>query len=283
MKIIELEFKEFSKVHSIFKKTLHLIFTIDAVLAGNSPGRIWVDQFKDPKSAFLWDKAHCYYFTGNPGNTNFNSAIKELFSETIIPYAIANHRDIYKIEYASIEWEPILDELLKKTPPIKSARVFYGYKNQKKPERSDIPLNDFIIQKIDKQLLNSTIKNVDSIIDEINQCWNSIDEFLTNGFGFCLIHKPTDEDTSVQGWCTGEYFSDSSCGIGIKTFKEYQGRGFATAMASTFVEHCLSVNIRPHWDASASNQVSRRVAEKVGFEKIQNYTVLFGSFTKNDR
>ncbi|MFX0209718.1 MAG: GNAT family N-acetyltransferase [Candidatus Hodarchaeota archaeon] len=282
MQLIELESEEFFKVQSLFYKTKHLSFTIDAVIAGNSPGRVWVDQFKNPQSAFLWDKGHCYYFAGNPGNTKFNSAFKNFFSETIIPYAIANHRDVYKIEYSSIEWEPILEELLKKTLPIKSARVFYAYKNQKILERTDILPNDFIIKKIDKQLLNSSIKYVDFIVEEINQCWNSIDDFLTIGFGFCLIHKPVDKDTSVQGWCTGEYFSEGRCGIGIETASAYQGRGFATAMTLAFVNHCLSVNIRPHWDVSANNHASMRVAEKVGFKKIQDYTVLFGSFIKNN-
>ncbi|MFX0170737.1 MAG: GNAT family N-acetyltransferase [Candidatus Hodarchaeota archaeon] len=283
MQIVELEFEEFFKVQSLFFETKHLSFTIDAVIAGNSPGRVWVDQIKNPQSAFLWDKAHCYYFAGNPGNTKFNSAIKNLFSETIIPYAIANHRDVCKIEYSSIEWEPSLKGLLKNTLPTKRERVFYVYKKEKIQERSDILPNDFIIQKIDEQLLKSTINNVDSIMDEINQCWNSIDDFLTIGFGFCLIHKPTNEDVSVQGWCTGEYFSEGKCGIGIETFSAYQERGFATAMTSAFVDYCLSVNIRPHWDATVNNYASRRVAEKVGFEKIQDYTVLIGSFTKNDR
>ena len=52
-------------------------------------------------------------------------------------------------------------------------------------------------------------------------------------------------------------------------------------MASAFVEYSLSVNIQPHWDASANNEASIRVAKKVGFEKIQDYSVFFGEFTNN--
>jgi len=240
---------------------------------------IWVDDLNEPSVGFLWDRYHCYYIAGTTSNTEFNTALKNLLINKVIPKAIEKNRDIYKIEYSSIQWEPILEVLLKKTLPIKSARVFYAYKKQKIPEWKDIPLNDFTVRKINKQLLNSTIKNVDTIIDEINQCWNSIDDFLNNGFGFCLIHKPVNEETSVQGWCTAEYFSEDKCGIGIETFYTYQRRGFATAMTSAFVKHCLSVNIRPHWDAMANNHASIRVAEKVGFERIQDYTVLFGSFT----
>lgn len=279
MNLIELTFNQFKNVRPLFIGSNHLVFTIDAVIAGNSPGRIWVDDLNEPSVGFLWDGYHCYYIAGTTSNTEFNTALKNLLLNKVIPKAIEKNREIFKLEYSPKEWEPILEVLLKKTLPIKSTRVFYAYKKQKISEWKDIPPNDFIIRKIDEQLLNSTIKNVDTIIDEINQCWNSIDDFLNNGFGFCLIHKPVNEETSVQGWCTGEFFSEGKCGIGIETFYTYQGRGFATAMTSAFVRHCLSVKIRPHWDAMANNHASIRVAEKVGFEKIQDYTVLFGSFT----
>ena len=50
-------------------------------------------------------------------------------------------------------------------------------------------------------------------------------------------------------------------------------------MASAFIEYCLSVNIQPHWDASANNEASIRVAKKVGFNQIQEYSVFLGAFT----
>ncbi|MFX0185423.1 MAG: GNAT family N-acetyltransferase [Candidatus Hodarchaeota archaeon] len=283
MNFIELTFNQFKTVRPLFIQSNHLLFTVDAVIAGSSPGRVWVDQDINPRSVFMWDKAHCYYFAGDTRNTQFNSAIKNLLTKSIIPNTVANQRDIYKIEYSSIEWEPILEELLKKTRPIKRTRVFYAYTKQEIPESKNLLSNDFIIQKIDEELLNSTIKDVNTIIDEINQCWNSIDDFLNTGFGFCLIHKHVNEETSIQGWCTGEYFSNRKCGIGIETFYPHQRQGFATAMASAFVEYSLSLKIQPHWDSFTDNQASIRVAEKVGFKKIQEYTVLFGSFITDDR
>ena len=277
MNITELQSENFGKARPLCNKSEHLRFTIDAVIAGNSPMRIWVDNVNIPRSALLWDGAHCYYLVGDSTNSDFCKAIETFLTESIIPEAIAKNREIFKIEYSSEDWKPIIEDILKDESPIKIPRKFFDLENLLIPQWQDILPSDFSIRRIDRVLLESDVKNVESIIDEINQCWYSIDDFLTIGFGFCLIHREYGKE-EVQGWCTGEYFSKGKCGIGIETFQGYQKRGFATAMASAFIEHCLSVKIKPHWDASANNVGSIRVAEKVGFRKIQDYDVYFGEF-----
>ena len=58
MQIIELKFEDFNKIKSLFTSSKHLRFTIEAVIAGNSPMHVWVDCEETPKSAFLWDQSH---------------------------------------------------------------------------------------------------------------------------------------------------------------------------------------------------------------------------------
>lgn len=279
MQIIELNFDDFHKLQPLFTSSKHLSFTIEAVIAGNSPMCVWVDSEDTPKSAFLWDQSHCYYFGGDAGNRDFCDAVENLLKGTIIPKAISLNREIFKIEYSPEEWEPILKEILGNKTPFKVPRNFFALDTPFIPQWRDLLPSDFNIKTIDRDLLESDIKNSRSIINEINECWHSVEDFLSKGFGFCLVHTPEEEKEEVQGWCTGEYFSDGICGIGIETFQGYRKRGFATAMASAFVEYSLSVNFQPHWDASVNNEASIRVAEKVGFKKIQDYYVFFGAFT----
>ncbi len=279
MNLIELQSKNFDRVRSLCSESEHLRFTIDAVIAGNSPMRIWMDDVSSPRSALMWDGAHCYYLVGDSGNHDFCETIEVFLNESIIPEAIAKNREIFKIEYSSEDWEPIIEDILEDKSPIKSPRKFFDLENLLIPQWQDILPSDFSIRRIDRVLLESDVKNAETIIDEINQCWNSVNDFLMVGFGFCLILNDQVGKEEVEGWCTGEYFSEGKCGIGIETFHDYQRRGFATAMASAFVEYSLSINIQPHWDSSANNKGSIRVAEKVGFRKIQDYHVLFGSFT----
>ncbi|MHA2226779.1 MAG: GNAT family N-acetyltransferase [Candidatus Hodarchaeales archaeon] len=279
MKLIELEFAEFRKISHLFTQTEHLRFTIDAVIAGNTPGRIWVNDSSHPSSVFLWDGFHCYYLVGNSNNEDFNNGFKQLLIKKIAPQAVENNREIFKLEYSSKEWESVIESILKEKKPVKSLRIFLTLSKPLTPKWQETLPSDFNVRKIDKKLLESDVKNVQTIIDEITSCWVSVGAFLERGFGFCLIHEPKKGKEEVQGWCTGEYFSQGKCGIGIHTFPHFQKRGFATAMASAFIEQCFSLNIQPHWDASANNQVSVRVAENVGFEKLHLYNVFMGSFT----
>lgn len=285
MSLIELEANQFSKVYSLFSSSKHLRFTIDAVIAGNSPSRIWVDTPNEPSIVFLWDGFYCYYLTGTPKNKEFNSALKRLLLENIVPEAISKHRTIFKIEYSPNEWESFIEEILKEKLkeklPIQMDRKFFALKRRKTTDWETILPKGFKVRKIDKKLLESGLSNVKSIINEITECWYSVDDFLERGFGFCVIYEHECTEQSIQGWCTCEYLSAGKCGIGIETFPPFQNKGLATAMASAFVESALSNNIQPHWDAGASNYASIRVAKKVGFEKIQDYKTFFGSFTNN--
>jgi len=282
MNLVELEPNQFEKIRSLFHKLQHLTFTLDAVIARNTLMRIWVDSKDDPKSCFMWDKMHCYYFVGQAENENFNKQISKLFDQTIIPQAIRNKSDLYKVESSSKEWEPFLEKLLKKYLPVKRSRVFLTLEEFIPKNMAKFLQKAFEIREIDQKLLESEIANIQSIVDEINVCWDSIESFLKIGFGFCLIVHLDNSKKEIQGWCTGEYFSSKKCGIGIETFSGYRKKGYATAMASAFVEHCLKTNIKPYWDSYSNNYASIRVAEKIGFKKIEDYHVYFGSFINSE-
>lgn len=277
-KIHELKFSQFEKVKTIFSETLHLKFTIDAIIAGNSPGRIWVDDLIFPTASFVWDGYHCYYFGGTTKKVEFNSNIKDLLKTYIIPDVIKRKRDFFNIEYSNKDWEPIIKTMLKEKLPKKRRRVFLALEESKTFDWLVNLPTKFEVRLITKDLLESPIGNVESIINEVTQCWNSLEDFLSNGFGFCIVRGNANKET-IQGWCTGEYFSEDKCGIGIETFREFQSKGLATAMASAFIKYCQKIGIKPHWNADKNNFPSLRVAEKIGFKKIQEYNVLCGSFS----
>lgn len=58
----------------------------------------------------------------------------------------------------------------------------------------------------------------------------------------------------------------------------HRGHGFATLTASAFAGHCAERGVIPHWDAWSDNLPSVAVAEKLGFRKIETYSVFTGSF-----
>ena len=265
--------KEYKKVHSLFTKP-HLNLVIDAVVEGNSPGQIWVDDITNPKTAFMWDKAHCYYLAGSADNGKFNTELKEFILKKIIPQAKANNRLVFKVYYTSKNWESEIESMFLDASLKKRERVLYSFTKSRIPDCKDEITSELCIKPIDKKLIkNCNLENITAVVGEIKSCWNSIDDFLRNGFGFCLI-----QDQVIACWCTAEYVSGNKCGIGIETAKLYRGRGFARLTTCAFVDYCITNNILPHWDSWKDNLPSIAVAEKVGFKKTLEYTVYFGRF-----
>lgn len=266
-----LEQHDYQKVQSLFEGP-HLALVIDAVIAGNSPGSIWVDDVAHPRAALLWDKAHCFYLVGAADNAEFNQTARQLVAEKLLPEAIARHIGIFKVYYTSQDWERHTGIIFENISLAKMERVFYTFGELKiRDWRDEVP-DGFSVRRIDQTLLADTgLKNLEAVIDEIESCWNALGDFLEHGFGFCMVSA--DE---IAGWCTAEYVSGKKCGIGIETVEAHMRRGFATLTACAFVEHCLSNQITPHWDSWKANVPSVAVAEKVGFGKTEEYEVYVG-------
>jgi hypothetical protein len=247
---------------------------IDAVIAGNSPGSVWVDDANQPRAAFLWDKTHSFYLAGIAHNPNFNQWIKRIFTEDITPYAIANHLGIFKGYTSSDAWAQSIETLFAANDLRKLDRVFYRGTTLIIPYwRTRLPAG-FHVSEINEQVVAlSTLENFALVTEEIESCWNRLADFRQRGFGFCAH-----DSERIVCWCTAEYVSGSQCGIGIETIEAYGRRDFATLTASAFVEYCFAQGITPHWDAWATNTPSVRAAEKVGFQKVEDYTISLGKF-----
>src|SRR5207249_1363774 len=82
-----------------------------AVIAGNSPGTIWVDDTGTPKSALIHDKGYCYYLAGEPNNADYDHALESLISGQIAPEAIAAGHPVFKLYYTSTGWESRAEDI----------------------------------------------------------------------------------------------------------------------------------------------------------------------------
>jgi len=255
----------------------HLELLIHAVIAGNTPGQVWVDDADQPRAAFLWDQAHCLYVTGISDNDAFNQAISGVIAEQIAPQV-----DLFKLYYTPEAWEQQIETLLPNVPVRKLDRVLLTLRQPTIDGwRERIPAG-FRVSPSDAALLAQThLTHLDAVIEEIESGWKSLDEFCRKGFGFCML-----EGESVVCWCSAEYFSGSEyvsegrCGIGIETVEGYSGRGLATLTASAFLNYCLERGIAPHWDSWTTNLPSLAVARKVGFQPAEAYTVFLGRFSE---
>jgi RimJ/RimL family protein N-acetyltransferase len=251
---------------------VNLRLVIDAVIAGSSPGSVWVDDADQPRAALLWDHAHCFYLTGIAHNPSFNRWIQRLLMEQIFPEA--RRLNVFKVYYSDPAWEEQIPAIFAPIPLEQWERVHYMLPTPSRLDWHDSIPAGFRVEAISETLLTrADLKHTDSVREEIESGWNSLAGFLQNGFGYCVLN-----DEGIVGWCTAEYVSRDQCGIGIETVEAYGRQGFATLTASAFVDHCAAHSIIPHWDSWKNNLPSVRVAEKLGFQKALDYSVFFGKF-----
>ena len=221
-----------------------------------------------------WDGGRSCYIAGDSENPQVNREFREIFSDEIAQEGRSKELGFFKLYYLPDEWrvraEEIFGRFKERDVP---RRVYWSITSgSSEDHRQSLP-GGLELRQIDAELLESGLVNVDSVKDEILGGWSSLETFLERGFGFTLL-----SESSVICWCTAEYVSEGKCGIGIETIEEYEGKGFATTVASEFVKHSLSLGVEPYWDCWLSNKASIRVAEKVGFEKAYGYNVAIGTF-----
>jgi len=253
----ELPSHQTHRIRSLFDGE-HLALVIDAIVAVNSPAAVWVDDASAPRAAAIWDGAHCVYVAGPAGRV---AAFREVVSQHVGP-AGPGLVKIYATDAAA--HAVFAGHDLKR-----AERVFYragqepmaGWRH-KLPAGLEI---SSITEEFDRL---GALGNFSDVTSEVESCWPSMADFRRAGFGFCAH-----DAGSIVCWCTAEYVSDGRCGIGIETIPPFRSRGLATLTASAFVEHCAAHGITPYWDSWSSNAPSVAVAEKVGFRKIETYSI----------
>jgi RimJ/RimL family protein N-acetyltransferase len=245
------------RVRDLFEPE-HLLLVVDAIVAGNARARIWVDGRTAPRSALIWDGAHCLYFAGS---TDRASQWRELFDREITSRACGLLKAYITDDAADLVFADL--------PLQRRERVLYRRDSSAMPEwRRGVPpgLRISPINERFSELI--TLGNAADVVAEIESMWRSVEDFRRNGFGV-VAH----DAQAILCWCTAEHVSDGKCGIGIETVASHRGLGYATLAASAFVEHCVERGVTPYWDAWTSNAPSLAVAKKVGFRKVESYSV----------
>jgi RimJ/RimL family protein N-acetyltransferase len=100
--------------------------------------------------------------------------------------------------------------------------------------------------------------------------------FLQHRFGFCLQHGQ-----ELVGWCLSEYNHDGQCELGIETLPASQRRGLATATALATMAHAQAQGLTTiGWHCWKRNIPSSNLAQKLGFELVEDYPVWYCRFGK---
>ncbi len=272
MKLIQLPAAGLPAARGLFQGA-HLELVIDGVIAGNSMGRLWADDPAQPRAALLWDGRHCFYL-GGEASSEAACAMNDIFSNVILPEARARGLSVFKAVGSGAGWGAKEGRQVFAPLPVEVfPRVFFGGAPVDAGWRERVP-EGFEVRPIDRALLaRRELGNMAGLVEEIEECWPSVEHFLARGFGMCVLRGE-----EIVSRCTAEYLSPGKCGIGILTEEAWQGKGLAKLAAQAFIEASAARGLVPHWDAWTNNRPSVVVAEKVGFTRLADYQAFFGLY-----
>jgi RimJ/RimL family protein N-acetyltransferase len=250
-----------------------------AVLSGAAEGLVWTDDPARPRAALVHTGSR-YYLAGDPLSPDFNAGLRRLFADTLYPQALADGKEAFVLYYGP-GWEgPVTAEILAGKDPIQDGRQVYELDGAALQEalhpdwQAQIP-DGFTLRRVDAALLEEAhLMNLDEIVEEILSEGTTVEAYLQDRFGFCLV-----KNHEVAAWCFSEYNWKDRCEIGIATVEEYRRQGLAVAVGRALIEHARSQGIaRIGWHCWTSNTPSIATALKLGFRKVQEFPVYFAYY-----
>jgi hypothetical protein len=146
----ELARADYPRVRPLFT-SLPLSLAIDAVIAGNTPARLWADDAARPTTALMWDTGRCYYLAGDPTHPHFNSAVRRWVADQIV------RGPLYaKVLYGSADWETAIPPIFTGVSIARAERVVCALEHRKVPDRAAQPPDGFRMAPLDEPLLRTS-------------------------------------------------------------------------------------------------------------------------------
>lgn len=264
--IHELRRDQYERVGPLFRP-LRWHLASAAVIDGNSPGRVFVDDPARPRTAFMLSPEGCY-LAGDLDNGAFNAAFNRL---VVAERALGEPVSVLCLVVHPEGWGGRLLELLRPHPPVEMKRIHYVCRALCCDWRARLP-QGYSVRRIDRRLLAGPRPVVpDHLTAWMENNWGSVDGFLRDGFGFVTVGRG-----EVVSWSLTDCVSGDRCEIGIRTMPAHRRRGLATVTAAAAVEYALSRGFSlVGWHCPDDNLGSIRTAERVGFERARDYSAYY--------
>jgi hypothetical protein len=249
----ELPPADFDRVRPLFEPIQYHRPAIFTVLEGNQPGRVFVDRVSQPGAVLILSD-FCYF-----GGSSTALDLREDVLGLLEREGMANRHSLLLFPFSS-SWEVALDTMLQPYQPRWYARNTFTlevqrFRQQQAGWQQRIPAG-FALQPLDA----ATALEVGGI----PELWGSVERFLANGFGFCLIDESQPAQPGFASSAQTVFVGDCHAETGVGTREAYQRRGLATSVCCAYIEHCLQAGILPEWGC-VLNEASENLAGKLGF------------------
>ena len=235
------------KVKKFYIKEKYIFPIINSVIDGLQAGKIFVDNIKNPQSAFVLHSFGWSQIFGK-NNPEFLKKLKKyILVDGLYPsLKIRNYTPQNKYFFSNANAQ------------ISERCKFRIYKLDKKKYKIS---KKFKIKKINSD--NCEKVNKDLKIDLFSRFWPSKLSFINNSFGFLIEYE--NSVVSVIYSC-GIY--ENVHEIDVFTHEKFRGKGLARIVSENFINRCLINNIIPNWDCFTNNEGSINLAKSLGYKKF---------------
>jgi hypothetical protein len=238
-----------------------------AVIEGEHPGRLFVDDVKEPASGVIWlGSNNGFILIGNEDNEEFNVKLNHFFKSVIKPDAVKVGLTAFELIGYHSKWNKTIKKVFGENVIGYNQRVYELRKEHYKKKKAPVIEPGYEVIKITSDTYHSPYENIDFLQSKILEFWPSFDRFLNDGIGYMAVYEHKIVSVCFSGVVAGNVH-----GIDIETLNHHQGKKLAQKVAHTFVEDCVKNDITPYWDCMEINKPSVSVAENIGFENTFNY------------
>ena len=216
-----------------------------SILEGIQKGEIFVDNDETPTAALIWH--YC-------GFANILGAYDERFIEETMKM-MKNPPEGHSGRMAlQTENDCRLEDMILKTQMVaRYERYIFEFAEEKNsiPQTQATELKE--IRADNYELMKGRIVPTFS--------WENKEEFIKNGFGYCLI-----KDGQMLACAFASGISKDYVDIGVETAEECRGKGYGRIVSTAMVKETLRRGKIPVWDCDTRNEASMKLACSVGFE-----------------
>lgn len=222
-----------------------------STLAGNNPGRAFVDDANQP--------AQCFVRTGDGLNFFSQLASQAFFDESL---AFSRELGHVLIVWRANAWQieiPKADKLLQRSEFTDFDPVSPAF-----TRLAASPLREGLaFQTINRDLLEACEWK-----GEIESFCGSLENFLAHGFGVCLL-----QSQEIIAEAYAPFVAPGAVEIGAVTREAQRGKGYAALTCARLIQTCLDRQLKPYWSCDADNLPSVNLAVKLGFLNQQAYEI----------
>lgn len=225
-----------------------------SVVEGIQEGDIFTNSMKDYEKVLFW--AHCgfAYLSGN---------IDEHFLDDIYECMLDRTKSNAKRFLLMTRNEYVQKYFEQKDNVVEEKRYLFQYSGTKGYTESPLP-DGYELREIDVPLLKKISgKIVPSLF------WKDINDFLLKGKGYCITYN-----NDIASWAFSAAVSTREIDIGIETKSEYKQQGFGMIVANKMIQYTIEQAKEPVWACHYKNVASEKMAEKLGFIKVSECSVI---------